>query len=79
MGQFLYDDMIFYRYEDLKPPSSPSPTPSAPKKTSLDASIPVEVVTQSSGGNDVPEAETSSVAEEVTPCDSPHYHSPYHV
>ncbi|KAM1006362.1 hypothetical protein FF1_003078 [Malus domestica] len=66
-------------YEDLKPPSSPSPTPSAPKKTPLDASTPVEVVTQSSGGNDVPEAETSSVAEEVSPGDSPHYHSPYHV
>ncbi|XP_008387345.1 protein TIC 62, chloroplastic isoform X2 [Malus domestica] len=66
-------------YEDLKPPSSPSPTPSAPKKTPLDASTPVEVVTQSSGGNDVPEAETNSVAEEVSPGDSPHYHSPYHV
>lgn len=69
----------YIAYEDLKPPSSPSPTPSAPKKTSLDASTPVEVVTQSSGGNDIPEAETSSVAEEVSPCDSPHYHSPYHV
>ncbi|KAK9942328.1 hypothetical protein M0R45_007999 [Rubus argutus] len=60
----------YFVYEDLKPPSSPSPTPSGPKQNSLDASAPVEiastsveVVSQSSGGNDVIEAVASSVAD----------------
>lgn len=59
--------------------------PSGPKQNSLDASAPVEVastsvevVSQSSGGNDVIEAMASSVAEKVSPQNSTHSHSPYH-
>ncbi|CAB4320612.1 unnamed protein product [Prunus armeniaca] len=69
----------YVAYEDLKPPSSPSPIPSGPKQTPLDASTPVEAVSQSSGGNDSTEAVISSVAEEVSPQNSTHYHSPYYV
>ncbi|KAI5314338.1 hypothetical protein L3X38_043514 [Prunus dulcis] len=69
----------YVAYEDLKPPSSPSPIPSGPKQTPLDASTPVEAVSQSSGGNDSTEAVISSVAEEVSPQNSIHYHSPYYV
>ncbi|ONH91316.1 hypothetical protein PRUPE_8G106300 [Prunus persica] len=69
----------YVAYEDLKPPSSPSPIPSGPKQTPLDASTPVEAVSQSSGGNNSTEAVISSVAEEVSPQNSIHYHSPYYV
>ncbi|PQQ11543.1 protein TIC 62 chloroplastic [Prunus yedoensis var. nudiflora] len=69
----------YVAYEDLKPPSSPSPIPSGPKQTPLDASTPVEAVSQSSGGNDSTEAVINSVAEEVSPQNSTHYHSPYYV
>ncbi|KAL6270206.1 hypothetical protein ACE6H2_027117 [Prunus campanulata] len=69
----------YVAYEDLKPPSSPSPIPSGPKQTPLDASTPVEAVSQSSGGNDSTEAVINSVAEEVSPQSSTHYHSPYYV
>ncbi|VVA15169.1 PREDICTED: TIC 62 [Prunus dulcis] len=69
----------YVAYEDLKPPSSPSPIPSGPKQTPLEASTPVEAVSQSSGGNDSTEAVISSVAEEVSPQNSIHYHSPYYV
>ncbi|KAM5549014.1 protein TIC 62, chloroplastic [Rosa sericea] len=76
----------YIAYEDLKPPTSPTPTPSGPKQIPPDASAsvevtstPVEVASQPSGGNDVIEAITSSVSEKVSPQKSTHSHSPYYV
>ncbi|XP_057788276.1 protein TIC 62, chloroplastic [Salvia miltiorrhiza] len=44
----------YINYEDLKPPSSPTPTPSGSKKEPSIAPTPTEVAPQLGGGNDVP-------------------------
>ncbi|XVF44941.1 hypothetical protein PTKIN_Ptkin02bG0163600 [Pterospermum kingtungense] len=51
-------------YEDLKPPSSPSPTPSGPKEVSSSASTPVENASTSTGGNSVPTAVATGTSDE---------------
>ncbi|KAF8405152.1 hypothetical protein HHK36_010051 [Tetracentron sinense] len=43
----------YFFYEDLKPPTSPTPTPSCTKESLPVASTPVEVVPLSTGGNNV--------------------------
>ncbi|XP_022762385.1 protein TIC 62, chloroplastic [Durio zibethinus] len=53
-------------YEDLKPPSSPSPTPSGPKEVSSSASTPVEIVSTSTEGNSAPTAAKSIIIEKPT-------------
>lgn len=70
-------------YEDLKPPSSPTPTPSGSKKEpsvvaptpTVVASTPTEVAPQLTGGNDVPTGE--SIEATKVPTTSASYHSPY--
>ncbi|KAF5443986.1 hypothetical protein F2P56_036494 [Juglans regia] len=57
-------------YEDLKPPSSPSPTPSGPKETPL---------SPSTGGNDVAKTLVTGVVEKVPPQSSTYHSSPYAV
>ncbi|XP_041015769.1 protein TIC 62, chloroplastic isoform X2 [Juglans microcarpa x Juglans regia] len=57
-------------YEDLKPPSSPSPTPSGPKETPLPPST---------GGNDVAKTLVTGVVEKVPPQSSTYHSSPYAV
>ncbi|GMJ12873.1 translocon at the inner envelope membrane of chloroplasts 62 [Hibiscus trionum] len=64
-------------YDDLKPPSSPSPTPSGPKEVSSSSSTPAENVSTSTEGNSV----TTAVATGISEKDSskqPVYHSPYY-
>lgn len=72
-------DLVFYSYEDLKPPSSPSPTPSGPKQIPINVSTAVEVVSPPSGGNDVAEVNPNGVPETVSPQISSIYRSPYYV
>ncbi|KAG7976099.1 hypothetical protein I3843_06G131800 [Carya illinoinensis] len=57
-------------YEDLKPPSSPSPTPSGPKEMPL---------SPSTGGNDAAKTLVTGVVEKVPPQSSTHHSSPYAV
>ncbi|XVE49375.1 hypothetical protein DITRI_Ditri01bG0078300 [Diplodiscus trichospermus] len=64
-------------YEDLKPPSSPSPTPTAPKEVGSSASVPVENVSSSTGGNNAPTAVATGIIEkdssQQSTCHSPYY------
>ncbi|KAK6241228.1 hypothetical protein SCA6_006617 [Theobroma cacao] len=64
-------------YEDLKPPSSPSPTPSGPKIVSSSASTPVENVSTLTGGNSAPTAVATGISEkdssQQSTCHSPYY------
>ncbi|GMP38072.1 hypothetical protein CsSME_00009470 [Camellia sinensis var. sinensis] len=53
----------YANYEDWKPPTSPSPTPSGPKDITLSASTPAKVVSQVTSGNDVAKIPKSSAAE----------------
>lgn len=66
-------------YEDLKPPSSPSPPSSGSKETPYHASTPVEIASPSTGGNDVAKAVAIGIAEKVPPQSSTNYYSPYPV
>ncbi|TYH85272.1 hypothetical protein ES332_D02G254100v1 [Gossypium tomentosum] len=50
-------------YDDLKPPSSPSPTPGGPKEVSSSASAPAENVSTSTEGNSVPAAVATDIIE----------------
>ncbi|KAA3485629.1 Protein TIC 62, chloroplastic [Gossypium australe] len=50
-------------YDDLKPPSSPSPTPDGPKEVSSSASAPAENVSTSTEGNSVPAAVATDITE----------------
>ncbi|KAL5790858.1 hypothetical protein ACOSQ2_005746 [Xanthoceras sorbifolium] len=63
-------------YENLKPPSSPSPTPSGPKEIYPSE---VEAVTPISGGNDVAKPLVTSVVEEIPSGNSTFHHSPYYM
>ncbi|KAL4279724.1 hypothetical protein GQ457_03G004160 [Hibiscus cannabinus] len=60
-------------YDDLKPPSSPSPTPSAPKEVSSSASAPAENVSTSTEGNSATSAVAKSIVIEkpATPTEEP--------
>ncbi|KAL2460183.1 hypothetical protein Adt_43603 [Abeliophyllum distichum] len=54
-------------YEDLKPPSSPTPTPSGSKKKSPSASTLAEMTSQLTGGNDAAKnGTTSDVASDLS-------------
>ncbi|XP_062092814.1 protein TIC 62, chloroplastic isoform X2 [Humulus lupulus] len=64
-------------YEDLKPPSSPSPTPSGHKKNPLDESKLSELASPSSEGNEAAKLVIDSVAENGPPKISSYYLSPY--
>ncbi|KAM6570237.1 hypothetical protein CsatB_018222 [Cannabis sativa] len=65
-------------YEDLKPPSSPSPTPPGGRKSiPLDASKLSELASPSSESNEVAELVIDSVAENGPPKISSYYLSPY--
>ncbi|XP_009804194.1 protein TIC 62, chloroplastic isoform X2 [Nicotiana sylvestris] len=59
-------------YEDLKPPASPSPTPSGPK-----ASISAETISQLAGGNDISPSITTISAEKDPSHTVAFCHSPY--
>ncbi|TYI94906.1 hypothetical protein E1A91_D02G239000v1 [Gossypium mustelinum] len=50
-------------YDDLKPPSSPSPKPGGPKEVSSSASAPAENVSTSTEGNSVPAAVATDIIE----------------
>ncbi|GLU09008.1 hypothetical protein SLE2022_258880 [Rubroshorea leprosula] len=65
-------------YEDLKPPTSPSPTPSGPKEAAAIASTPVENGTTLTEGNNVPKTTPTSVVEK-DPSQNSTYRSPYYV
>lgn len=69
--------VLFYSYEDLKPPSSPSPTPSGLKKITSDVSTPVEVASPSSGGNDAAKLVVDGVTENGPPKISTYSLSPF--
>lgn len=69
----------FDSYEDLKPPSSPSPTASGPKETLTSTAAAGEEASSLTGGNDVATTLAVSVVEEETSQNSTWYHSPYHV
>ncbi|XP_052171762.1 protein TIC 62, chloroplastic isoform X2 [Diospyros lotus] len=64
-------------YEDLKPPSSPSPTPSGPREDNLSFSS-AEVVPETSG-NDVAKVITTSSVETGPSQNLDSYQSPYYV
>ncbi|EXB41556.1 hypothetical protein L484_013631 [Morus notabilis] len=68
-------------YEDLKPPSSPSPTPSGFKKPPSDVSTAVEAPPppSSGSGNDATNIVIDGLSENGPPQISTHYHSPYPV
>lgn len=70
----------YYAYEDLKPPTSPSPTPSGPKEAPAVAPLPVDNVNVTTliGSNDVPKTETTSVVEK-DPAGNSTYRSPYYL
>lgn len=70
---------LFYSYEDLKPPSSPSPTPSGLKRIPPDVSTSVDVASTSSGGNDATKLVIDGVTENGPPQISTYYLSPYPV
>lgn len=65
-------------YEDLKPPSSPSPIPSRPREIPSNASACAEVVSQITTGNDVAKIEPPSVVHQDPPQALTSSHSPYH-
>ncbi|KAH9656376.1 protein TIC 62 [Citrus sinensis] len=69
----------YFAYEDLKPPSSPSPTPSGPKEVLSSSSTTGEVASQLTGGNDVAKTPDTSLVEKNPIVNSIHYHSPYHM
>ncbi|XWS54644.1 hypothetical protein CRYUN_Cryun10bG0106400 [Craigia yunnanensis] len=64
-------------YEDLKPPSSLSPTQSGPREVSSSASISVENISTSTGGNSVSIAVATGISEkdssQQSTCHSPYY------
>ncbi|MBA0556971.1 hypothetical protein Golob_027031 [Gossypium lobatum] len=64
-------------YDDLKPPSSPSPTPGGPKEVSSSASAPAENVSTSTKGNSVPAAVATDITEKDSSKQSTS-HSPYY-
>ncbi|KAL5562585.1 hypothetical protein UlMin_032332 [Ulmus minor] len=66
-------------YEDLKPPSSPSPTPSGLQKVPSAASTAGEVPSPSSGGSDAAVLISDAGSGNGPPPISTHYHSPYPV
>ncbi|TXG64483.1 hypothetical protein EZV62_011477 [Acer yangbiense] len=69
-------------YEDLKPPTSPSPTPSGPREITLSASTPVEAVSPVIGGNDVakpPVISVVTVVEDFPSGNSTFHHSPFYM
>ncbi|XP_024923031.3 protein TIC 62, chloroplastic [Ziziphus jujuba] len=68
----------YVAYEDLKPPSSPSPAPSVPKEIPVNVTTTADVVPPS-GGNDVAKVNLDDVPETVSPQSSVFYHSPYYV
>ncbi|KAK6131905.1 hypothetical protein DH2020_034342 [Rehmannia glutinosa] len=55
----------YINYEDLKPPSSPTPTPSVSKEEPSIAST-TEVTSTLTGGNDVAKSESTDAGEELT-------------
>ncbi|KAH6789323.1 Rossmann-fold superfamily protein [Perilla frutescens var. frutescens] len=65
----------YINYEDLKPPSSPTPTPSGWKKEPSVAPTSTEVASQLTGGNDVPKG--GSVEATAAPTTSASNLSPY--
>lgn len=69
----------YFAYEDLKPPSSPSPTPSGPKEVLSSSSTTGEVASQLTGGNDVAKTPDTSLVEKNPIVNSIHHHSPYHM
>ncbi|KAJ4716449.1 Protein TIC 62, chloroplastic [Melia azedarach] len=69
----------YVAYEDLKPPTSPSPTPSGWGQVTSSASTPAEVASQLTGGNDVAKTADTSFVEKNPSPNSTHYHSPYHM
>ncbi|XP_065856262.1 protein TIC 62, chloroplastic [Euphorbia lathyris] len=64
-------------YEDLKPPTSPRPTPSGPKEVRLDVSSAAEVESTAAGGNDVAKVTASIGSENNTPLGLASSRSPY--
>ncbi|PPS11364.1 hypothetical protein GOBAR_AA09267 [Gossypium barbadense] len=78
LSPYTVQELIdFDSYDDLKPPSSPSPTPGRPKEVSSSASAPAENVSTSTEGNSVPAA----VATDITEKDSSKHstsRSPYY-
>ncbi|XP_057964238.1 protein TIC 62, chloroplastic isoform X2 [Malania oleifera] len=69
----------YIAYEDLKPPTSPSPTPSGPKELNFNASTLVKGVSPSTGGNDVAKINAARIVEGGPPQDLNFNHSPYYV
>ncbi|KAL9414997.1 hypothetical protein AB3S75_043300 [Citrus x aurantiifolia] len=69
----------YFAYEDLKPPSSPSPTPSVPKEVLSSSSTTEEVASQLTGGNNVAKTPDTSLVEKNPIMNSIHHHSPYHM
>ncbi|KAK3023008.1 hypothetical protein RJ639_045002 [Escallonia herrerae] len=66
-------------YEDLKPPSSPSPTPSGPGERQSSNSTPTEVAPEFNTGNDAAKSEAAGDVVKDAPQASTFFHSPYHV
>lgn len=59
-------------YADLKPPTSPTPTPSSPTETASETSASVESISELNGGNDVAKiAIATSVTEQPPQSNSP--------
>ncbi|KAB1207223.1 Protein TIC 62, chloroplastic [Morella rubra] len=63
----------YVAYEDLKPPSSPSPTPSGHKET------PDQVLSPPTGGNNVATTVATTVVEKIPSESSSYHYSPYPV
>ncbi|KAJ7967365.1 Protein TIC 62, chloroplastic [Quillaja saponaria] len=69
----------YVAYEDLKPPSSPSPTPSGSKEKPLSATKTVEYASPSTAGNVAEKTVPTSIDGKDPPQNTKHYHSPYYV
>ncbi|XP_031286688.1 protein TIC 62, chloroplastic [Pistacia vera] len=69
----------YFVYEDLKPPSSPSPTPSGPQGIPSSTSTPEATSLPLSGGNDVAKTTVATVIEENLSQNSNYHLSPYHM
>ncbi|KAK2978351.1 hypothetical protein RJ640_016453 [Escallonia rubra] len=69
----------YIAYEDLKPPSSPSPTPSGPGVILSSNSTPTEVAPEFNTGNDAAKSESAVDFVKDAPQASTFFHSPYHV
>ncbi|XP_044488312.1 protein TIC 62, chloroplastic [Mangifera indica] len=68
----------YYAYEDLKPPSSPSPTPSGPQGIPSSTST-LEAPSPLSGGNDLAKTTVASVTEESLSQNLTYHLSPYYM